>query len=235
VLSPFRAQVDYLRARLQKALPGAVVDKHDLLVGSAHTFQGEERDVMFISLVVDPESHSGSIRFLNKPDVFNVAITRARSVQYVFLSIPPEDLKPGSLLRRYVEDIRRGSTISGESSATDSWLARVVDALRTRGFRTWPSYTIAGVEVDLVVEKHDRSVGVDLIGFPGRFARPLDLERYRMFQRAGLRLFPLTRSSWLASEDACIKELESWLTAGGERESSLPDRTPVDEEICAVT
>ena len=169
---------------------------------------------MFISLVVDPESHAGSIRFLNKPDVFNVAITRARSVQYVFLSIPPEDLKSGSLLARYVEDIRWGHTVSSASSATDPWLVRVTDALRTRGFRTWPCYTIAGVEVDLVVEKHDRTVGVDLIGFPGQFARPLHLERYRMFQRAGLRLFPLTLSSWLASEDACIKELESWLAHG---------------------
>ena len=35
------------------------------------------------------------------------------------------------------------------------------------------------------VEKNGEAFGIDLIGFPGDLAPAIDLERYRMFRRAG--------------------------------------------------
>lgn len=66
--------------------------KHDLLIAMAHSFQGEKRDVMFLSFAMDPASHLVTLRFLNRPDVFNVSITRIRIEQRFYVSC---DVLPG--------------------------------------------------------------------------------------------------------------------------------------------
>ncbi|GAB2558159.1 AAA domain-containing protein [Nocardia heshunensis] len=53
-------------------------------VGTVHTFQGGERDVMIFSLVATPDMPNGSIDWIDKqPNLWNVAITRARSQLHI--------------------------------------------------------------------------------------------------------------------------------------------------------
>jgi len=108
VLSPFRDQVDHLSSLLQERLSLRAMNRHEVMVGTAHTFQGEERDVMYLSLVVDRDAHPASFRFLNNPNIFNVSITRARNEQYVFCSVEPKDLSGDTLMGRYLASIANG-------------------------------------------------------------------------------------------------------------------------------
>jgi hypothetical protein len=68
------------------------------------------------------------------------------------------------------------------------------------------------VPVDLLVEKGGGAFGLDLIGHPGRLVSAFDLEKYRLFQRAGLRLFPLSRSAWRKEQPACLVAIEQWIS-----------------------
>lgn len=79
--------------------------------------------------------------------------------------------------------------------------------LRASGYSLWPSYPIAGLTVDLVVERDRRALGIDLIGYPGELASALDLERYRMFRRAGLFVFGLPYSAWKRDREACLEAI----------------------------
>lgn len=193
VLSPFRDQVDHLSSLLERRLSLDDLQRHDLLVGTAHSFQGEERDIMCLSLVVDPGSHQASFQFLNNPNVFNVSITRARSEQMVFCSVRPEDVKPGTLLRRYLDSVPRGpdQRAAPRAGGYDAFLREVRTALEERGFQVWPAYPVVGLDIDLVAQRDGRTLGIDLIGYPGPLADVLDLERYRMLRRGGLWLLPL--------------------------------------------
>lgn len=75
LISPYRAQVQYLRSRIKAS--AALRPYRDLLsVNTVDGFQGQERDVIFISLVRANEE--GQIGFLNDLRRMNVAITRAR-------------------------------------------------------------------------------------------------------------------------------------------------------------
>ena len=65
--------------------------------------------------------------------------------------------------------------------------------------------------MDLLVEKGGRSLGLDLIGHPGQLAPAFNLEKYRLFQRAGLRLFPLSLSAWRKEQEACLAAIEQWI------------------------
>lgn len=212
VLSPFRDQVDHVQALLQKEAGLEALRRHDVMVGTAHSFQGEERDVMLLSLVVDAESHPASLRFLNQPDVFNVSVTRARDEQVVFCSLGPEDLKADSLLRRYLAGAREGppASTAPPPPAYDAFLGEVRGELVRAGFAVHPGYPVAGLPIDLVVQRGPRALGIDLIGYPGETCAALDLERYRVLRRAGLTLFPLSYRAWRLDRAACLAAVGKW-------------------------
>ncbi len=75
IISPYKAQVQYLRGRI-KNHASLRPYRHLLTTNTVDGFQGQERDVIFISLVRANEE--GQIGFLNDLRRMNVAMTRAR-------------------------------------------------------------------------------------------------------------------------------------------------------------
>lgn len=75
IISPYRAQVQLLR-RLVRATPYFKPYRHLITVNTVDGFQGQERDVILISLV--RANDEGQIGFLRDLRRMNVAITRAR-------------------------------------------------------------------------------------------------------------------------------------------------------------
>ena len=81
------------------------IEKHKIRIGTPYSFQGDERDIVYLSLVVDDNTHHSSFIHINKEDVFNVMITRARIEQNVFYSCSINKLKADSILRIYLEKL----------------------------------------------------------------------------------------------------------------------------------
>lgn len=75
VISPYRAQVQYLR-RLIRKRESFKPYRYSISVNTVDGFQGQERDIILISLV--RSNDQGQIGFLNDLRRMNVAITRAR-------------------------------------------------------------------------------------------------------------------------------------------------------------
>ena len=75
IISPYKAQVQYLRQRI-KSDPFFKPFRHLISVNTVDGFQGQERDVIIISLVRANEN--GEIGFLRDLRRMNVAMTRAR-------------------------------------------------------------------------------------------------------------------------------------------------------------
>ena len=77
IISPYRAQVQYLRTLLRtddylRPLRKAIT------INTIDSFQGQERDIILVSLVRANET--GNIGFLADLRRINVALTRARSI-----------------------------------------------------------------------------------------------------------------------------------------------------------
>ncbi|MEM7387270.1 MAG: AAA domain-containing protein, partial [Verrucomicrobiota bacterium] len=220
ILSPFRAQVDHLARKLGKTHDLRDLERHRIMVGTAHTFQGEERDFMLLSFCVDDESVSASFRFMERPDVFNVAITRARHQQHLFYSLDPARLPVDSLLRKYLSFSAAPGTSDGSTVQAETYSAfarEVCEALETRGFQTQLAFSVAGWIVDIVARKEGKAIGIDLIGGDEVEGSPamapgLTTERYRMFHRCGFPIFPLPFANWKYGQGKCLEALESLLT-----------------------
>ena len=98
IISPYKAQVRLLRKylrnnRMLKPL------RHQISVNTVDGFQGQERDVILISMVRD--NTSGSIGFLNDLRRMNVAITRARMKLIIFGNA--ETLRKTKFYERLIE------------------------------------------------------------------------------------------------------------------------------------
>ena len=104
IISPYRAQVQYLR-RLVMKREGLKPLRRSISVNTVDGFQGQERDVILISLV--RSNSSGEIGFLRDLRRMNVAITRARMKLIILGDVPTLTRHPFyRKLWQYVEEVK---------------------------------------------------------------------------------------------------------------------------------
>ena len=104
IISPYRAQVQYLR-RLIKKRAFFKPYRHLISVNTVDGFQGQERDVILISLV--RANDTGQIGFLRDLRRMNVAITRARMKLFILGDAPTMTRHPFyRQLYEYIQTVR---------------------------------------------------------------------------------------------------------------------------------
>jgi hypothetical protein len=214
ILSPFRDQVDYLQRRILKLFSAEELERHHILIGTPYAFQGEEKEIMFLSFALDEESHFAAFNYLAREDVFNVSITRARSLQYVFISFSPGKIKNDSLLARFIYGLKNNNSTPTflNQEKSDIFLEEVIESIRSFGIQEWHvAFPIAGTEIDLVVVHAGKTFCIDLIGFPGELETALPIERWRMLERVGLSTFTLPFSAWYFDQERCVAALQDFL------------------------
>lgn len=209
VLSPFREQAEFLDKEIRKVLSADTLRDFLVLVSTPFGFQGEERDVMFLSMSIDNES-TRAAAYLNREDVFNVSITRAKQRQVVVHSIDEESLSSGNLLRRYLSFDHLGN----KRASTDilcQFSEEVKEFLEGRGVNIWVGFAIAGQEIDVVCERAGNIVGIDLIGYPGEFVEHFSVQTYKTLYRAGIHVVPLSYRHWEKNRSDCLHKIMGFL------------------------
>lgn len=103
MISPYRAQVRYLR-HLIKRTPFFKPFRQSISVNTVDGFQGQERDVIVISMV--RSNDNGNIGFLRDLRRMNVAMTRARMKLLIVGNVPTLTAHPFYMkLYKYVESL----------------------------------------------------------------------------------------------------------------------------------
>ncbi|MEM0993153.1 MAG: AAA domain-containing protein [Bacteroidota bacterium] len=215
ILSPFRAHCDYLRELISTEIAFNTFKRHQITVGTPHFFQGEERDTMILSFALDDDAHPSAFRYLEKRDVFNVSITRAKVQQHVFISFDPNQLNTHSLLKQYIGSIQSNYSATTDPNVhptEDEFMEEVLAVLATyHPQKLFKNYHIAGLDVDIVIVFNDKTYCIDLLGYPGEYAEAFPLERIRIFNRMDVQVFSLPFSMWTLNRKQCIRGLRKFL------------------------
>src|SRR5712672_3400637 len=176
---------------------------HRVLCGNAAQFQGDERDVVFISLVDTAERGSLSLRdqelFKQR---FNVAASRARDQMWIVHSLSPNvDLKADDLRRQLIEHAedpgRLMRALEEKEKRTQSNFEReVMKRLATAGYRVTPHWKIGTFRIDLVVEGDGKRLAIECDGdrYQPLEKLPEDMDRQSVLERMGW-IFTRIRSS----------------------------------------
>ena len=212
ILSPFRGQVDLMTKMLLDSFSVAEIDKHHIKVGTAYSFQGEERDIMYLSFALCKNSHHSAFIHINKADVFNVSITRARTQQYIYTSLKEKDVSADSLLRFYLSQEFVQQNNYEKNIDKDAFLTEVCQRLKEWEITDyWLAFNIAGLNIDLIIKIKNKYTGVDLIGYPGDFEGSFGIKKYRILNRAGLKVMPLPYSDWYFDQENALKVLKEFI------------------------
>lgn len=209
ILSFFRPQAEYIQNIIYEKFQLDEIAKHKIRSGTPYAFQGEERDIMLISCGVDQNSSSSTYIYLNRSDVFNVSITRAREKQIIFLSAPKENMPASSLLRRYINSIESYTNeYRPNLDSRNEAVQEFVQVLLGLGINSLQNYPVAGIEMDLILMNEGETLAIDLVGFPGESSDSFHLDRYKIFERAGLTILPISFTGWRLKRETVIESIK---------------------------
>jgi len=198
------AQAREIDTLLRVHLDAAEYKQRRIVCGNPAHFQGDERDVMFISMVYSADG-SGPLRLIDGEEIkrrFNVAASRARDQMWVVHSLNAEtDLKPGDLRRRLLEHALdpKAAAVAEQRDRTESdFERRVFAALMERGYRIRAQVEVGAYRLDLVIDGITSRVAVECDGdrFHPLEALDRDLERQTVLERLGWRFLRLRGSAY---------------------------------------
>ena len=167
---------------------------------------------MFLSFVLDNESHPSSFNFLTQEDVFNVSITRAKNEQHIYTSFNTNELSLNHTLRKYLESIDIFKKKQHFLPHTkDLFCNEILEYINSLKIDTKIAYSTAGITIDLVAILDDKIIGFDLLGYPGPFEQAISLNKYKILQRAKIKLIPITYSAWTYQNEVCKSAIKTVL------------------------
>src|SRR5690606_16443668 len=89
-------QAAHIYKEIEQRLGTEVMERHEIRVGDPTAFQGDERDIMFVSLVAQrADSPLSGNRYEQR---FNVALSRARDRTYLVRSVELDQLRASDQL-----------------------------------------------------------------------------------------------------------------------------------------
>lgn len=215
IVAMLRATAVALEQGLLKRLTLADIARHRIHIGTPFAFQGEERDIILLAASAWPGQSGAARRYITRNDVFNVAITRARHKQWVFVAEGVMEETQESLLHHYLHFANRPWQPNDARPALgDPDLGALQHWLGTLGANCQTFATIAGQTVDLLVTLGARRLAIDLLGplhAHCTVGKAWSFSRYRLLERSGIMLFPLARMHWHRRQDEVRQALLSQL------------------------
>ncbi|MHC4606228.1 MAG: DUF3320 domain-containing protein [Planctomycetota bacterium] len=217
-------------------------------VKNLETIQGDERDVIFISIGYgkDPAGkmsmNFGPLNQLGGERRLNVLVTRARRKVRVYSSIQPGDIDLSRTkadgvhnLRKYLEYAKHGPEVllaAGADGGEEDALFEdaVHDALSAEGLRLDRQVGCSGYRIDFAVKDDGRYLlGIECDGATYHFAptaRDRDRLRHQVLRSLGWRLHRIWSADWFRDP---AREVQRVLEAIERARAGTPEETPVFE------
>jgi len=208
-------QAKYIQDQLLSELGEDVFQEYRIACGDASTFQGKERDIIFLSMVVGDSQGAVMIKRDAEQRV-NVALSRARDRMYLYRSIQEADLSNESdlrlkILRHFASPMPQNEHIGSPIDLCDSNFERdVYTRLIEKGYNVIPQVKVGAFSIDLVVEgENDQRLAIELDGDKYHPAEKWmdDWKRQRTMERVGWNFWRCWGSSYTIDPDGCITDL----------------------------
>jgi very-short-patch-repair endonuclease len=201
------------------------VERHRIRCGDARTFQGNERDIMFLSMVAAPNDVGAPLSRDTFAQRFNVAASRARDRMYLVRSLELSDLSPADRLRRSLIEhfscpfAQNEERVDELRQLCESPFEReVFDELSRRGYRVVPQVKVGQYRIDMVVEGHDDArLAIECDGdrYHGPEKWADDMQRQRVLERAGWTFWRSFASAFVRRRQDVVDDLIRTLTDRG--------------------
>lgn len=215
-------QAMHIMKMLTDELGEQVMTNYKITCGDARTFQGKERDIIFLSMIISPrQAHAqGTEMFAQR---FNVAASRARDRMYLVRSVSLDDLSQKDHLRikllqhfesPFLQDQKEVANL--RDLCESDFEREVFDLLAERGYRVIPQVPVGSFRIDIVVEgDNDTRLAIECDGdrYHGPGQWDADMRRQRILERAGWRFWRSFASTFVMHREDVVRDLLATLEA----------------------
>jgi very-short-patch-repair endonuclease len=208
--------------------------------GNSAQFQGDERHVVFLSMVDSPTGAPLPIR--REPlfkQRYNVAASRAKDQLWLVHSLDPRrDLQPGDLRAALIEHVRdpgarRRALQEAQRRAESPFEMAVIERLVNAGYRVEPQVWVGQYRLDMVVSDGKEQVALECDGdrFHGVDEVPLDMARQAVLERAGWRFIRIRGTRFYRDPERTMEWVfETLERLGIARSGAAATAVDVDEQ-----
>jgi very-short-patch-repair endonuclease len=237
------SQAQLIDRLLRHKLDAAVYDERRVMCGNPAHFQGDERNVVFLSLVDSPTG-TGLLRTVasGARDMYkkryNVAASRAQDQLWVIHSMDRQaHLSPHDLRRKLLDHahdpVASMDSASGQDDAVDSEFERLVlKDLKKKGYRVATQWKVGSYSIDLVVEGVRERLAIECDGDRFHTLENLqaDMERQAVLERLGWRFIRVRGSEYFRDPERALAPLYERLERMG-IEPMTDEAAPPDNEL----
>lgn len=234
-------QVKEIQQRIDKEIDSKDIVARNILCGNSANFQGDERDVIFLSMV-DSNEKSGPLPMMTYgvDDAYrkryNVAASRARDQLWVVDSLDAaSDLKPGDLRKRLIDYSMNPKAFSNEhrkieKKSESPFEEAVAKNLFDCGYHIVQQWEVGAYRIDMVALYKNSAVAIECDGerwHSGEDAIRADMERQTILERLGWRFIRIRGSEYYRDTEQTMERVKDELSNYG---IEPEETTTVDEE-----
>ena len=222
-------QVKKLQEEIFRQIDAKECSERRILCGNASHFQGDERDVIFLS-VVDCANGQGPVakQTFGVDDAYrkryNVAASRAKDQLWVVDSLDSaNDLKPGDIRKMLIDFSLNPESIHMlnakiEEKAESPFEAAVAKYLAVRGYHLVQQWEVGAYRLDMVAVCGRKKIVIECDGeryHSGEDKIREDMERQTILERLGWRFIRIRGSEYYRNPKKTMERVVKALTDAG--------------------
>lgn len=164
VVSPFRAHANALDEYLRQKIPVDIAQKWNFIASTAHSFQGDERDIIILSLAFQeglPEKYKWLLCNHENRNLANVAVSRARALLIIVGDRERCKTSGVSFLEKLAAYPEEYNSNNEPGDFESPWEKCFHDALDNAGIKSVPQYPLAGRRLDLALPEYKIDIEID--------------------------------------------------------------------------
>ena len=243
------SQAVLIQSMIHKEIESVEIETRRIQSGISGEFQGDERDVVFLSMVdsaadTNPLRATGEGAFEQTKKRYNVAASRARDQLWVIHSFDPDlHLKAVDIRYRLLQHVKDPDSsvrnFEQEVGRTESPFEKeVLKRLTNAGFKVRTQVEVGYFRIDMVVEGDGKRLAVECDGDRYHPIEKLaeDMNRQAILERLGWRFARIRGSSFYRNPDQAMEsvfkrldELEILPNSSGVSGNEQGDRTLIEE------
>lgn len=221
VLQNSNTHINLITSEIWKNFNNEFIKDRKLKVGTTYDFQGDERDVIILSMVVSRVQDDGEINrviaFTKKEfeRSFNVAASRAKEQVILVHSIRADELSPECLRYKMItyyttynsENEREKVKLDVMESAFEK---DFYNALKLKGIELTPQFKVGKYRIDFVVENENgKKVAIECDGDAYHTIEEFekDLQRQDVLERCGWSFIRVRASEFYFDQEKAVKDV----------------------------
>jgi len=213
-------QAELIQDLIVKRISATEIENHKILCGNSASFQGDERDIMFISLV-DSSEENKSLRLVGEGvegairKRYNVAISRAKDQLWIVHSIDKNALKEGDLRKElfdYIDSLKENNfeKTSIENTTISDFENEVARHLLEKNYTVKQKWRVGSYDIDMVAIYDDKKIAIECDGKTLNHTEEeviANLEEQEILERCGWEFIRVRASEYFRNPEKAIKDL----------------------------